>query len=687
MKRLIFLLILLSIVVLASSHNTPFWSQQSASPSHFSYYIPGQSYSFHINWTDTVQGIGGISSVIFETDILGLQNYTKGTPRTVQNNTNGIYWINFTDLPAGNYYYRWYANDTSNNFVSTPAFPYTITKDVPNLAFLAPGFRSFGVGDIANFTIWSDNVLDIIYLDSTYPGWVLQSNTSTQWFFNSTNLTKRGLFNATAYFNENQNYTAALSTIFFDTIEPRHYNQSLIPTNPTTYALNQTYRFNVTWDDVDITFVYFESNHSGDIENYTYPIVQNNSQDIFTGPLTPIRFWIELLDIPAETFIYRWIASDGANNVNTTIPITYKIQKANGLSVSIPLYDIIEGEIVTAICYSNTDQLTYEDFNFYRDNELIPNISLLSRFESLSLDIGSYDYVCNTTGNQNFSEQTSTRTVNVVEQSTDSNGDTETKEFRISNVGAPTIASGEIGETTFVLTNTYDETLINIDVDVSGVEPSWYTVQNIPSALLTDGTTTIKIKFDIPEDAEDGVYDLTIEVTADIEGSSGTRTVSQSMSLIIGAPPPVVNELPSYYNIIINNTVAGEPALFSLDWVDDTGLSSYIFSTNNSGEWTNDSIQTVSERTVTATAEKILNSQVGAIVTWKFYASDIDSEWSVSEEFFITTTAKEGGGIDFISIITIIVVVIIIVVAIFYLRTRFTKVEKIIEYYYHRDEA
>ena len=685
MKRLLFLLILLSIALLSSSHNTPFWSQQEAFPSHFSYYIPGQSYSFQINWTDTLQGIGGISSVIFETDILGLQNYTKATTPAIQNNTDGTYWINFTDLPAGNYYYKWYANDTSNNFVSTPAFPYTITKDVPNLAFLAPGFRSFSVGDIANFTIWADNVLDIIYLDSTYPGWVLQSNTSTQWLYNSTNLTKRGIFDATGYFNENQNYTAASSILYFDTIEPRHYNQSLIPTNPTTYAHNQTYRFNITWEDIDIDFVYFESNHTGDIENHTYPIVQNNSQDV--PERTPIRFWVELLDLPAQTFLYRWISGDTANNVNTTIPITYKIQKANGLSVSIPLYDVIEGEMVTAICYSNTNQITYEDFNFYRDNELIPNISLLSRFESLALDIGSYDYVCNTTGNQNFSEQTVTRHVNVIEQST-SNGDTTKKEFKISNVGAPLISSGKSGESTFNLTNTYDETLINIDVDVSGVEPSWYTVQNIPSALLTGGSTTIKIKFDIPEDAEDGVYDLTIKVTADIEGSSGTRTVSQSMSLIIGAPPPVVNELPTYYNIIINNTVAGEPVLFSLDWVDDTGLSSYIFSTNNSGEWANDSIKTVSERTVTATAEKILNSQVGAAVAWKFYASDIDSEWSVSEEFFITTTAKEGGGrIDFISIITIIVVVIIIVVAIFYLRTRFTKVEKIIEYYYHRDEA
>ena len=143
---------------------------------------------------------------------------------------------------------------------------------------------------------------------------------------------------------------------------------------------------------------------------------------------------------------------------------------------------------------------------------------MLSRFESLALDIGSYDYVCNTTGNQNFSEQTVTRHVNVIEQST-SNGDTTKKEFKISNVGAPLISSGKSGESTFNLTNTYDETLINIDVDVSGVEPSWYTVQNIPSALLTGGSTTIKIKFDIPEDAEDGVYDLTIEVTADIEGS------------------------------------------------------------------------------------------------------------------------------------------------------------------------
>ncbi|MEM5861175.1 MAG: heparin lyase I family protein [Candidatus Aenigmatarchaeota archaeon] len=40
-----------------------------------------------------------------------------------------------------------------------------------------------------------------------------------------------------------------------------------------------------------------------------------------------------------------------------------------------------------------------------------------------------------------------------------------------------------------------------------------------------------------------------------------------------------------------NNTVAGFPTLFRLKWLDPKGLCGYIFSTNNSGEWINDSFR------------------------------------------------------------------------------------------------
>ncbi len=45
---------------------------------------------------------------------------------------------------------------------------------------------------------------------------------------------------------------------------------------------------------------------------------------------------------------------------------------------------------------------------------------------------------------------------------------------------------------------------------------------------------------------------------------------------------------PLWFSNSTNNIVAGKPALFSLNWTDDFGLSGFIFRTDNTGTWTND---------------------------------------------------------------------------------------------------
>ncbi len=51
---------------------------------------------------------------------------------------------------------------------------------------------------------------------------------------------------------------------------------------------------------------------------------------------------------------------------------------------------------------------------------------------------------------------------------------------------------------------------------------------------------------------------------------------------------PTTGLSPQYWLNFVNNTIAGQPTLFSLNWTDDTGLSGYKFSTNNTGTWVND---------------------------------------------------------------------------------------------------
>jgi hypothetical protein len=45
---------------------------------------------------------------------------------------------------------------------------------------------------------------------------------------------------------------------------------------------------------------------------------------------------------------------------------------------------------------------------------------------------------------------------------------------------------------------------------------------------------------------------------------------------------------PLWFSNSTNKIIAGKPTLFSLNWTDDFGLSGFIFRTNNTGTWTND---------------------------------------------------------------------------------------------------
>jgi hypothetical protein len=80
-----------------------------------SVYSPTATYNFNITWTDEYSGV---NKVILQLD---------GTNYTVTGSEN-VYSKTFTGLPAGIYNYTWYANDTANNWASTDAQTFTISK-------------------------------------------------------------------------------------------------------------------------------------------------------------------------------------------------------------------------------------------------------------------------------------------------------------------------------------------------------------------------------------------------------------------------------------------------------------------------------------------------------------------------------------------------------------------------------
>lgn len=88
---------------------------------------------------------------------------------------------------------------------------------------------------------------------------------------------------------------------------------------------------------------------------------------------------------------------------------------------------------------------------------------------------------------------------------------------------------------------------------------------------------------------------------------------------------------PTYSNLAHNNTLVNTEALFSSYWEDnddDVGLSHYIFSTNNTGSWINDTAIAFSGTPAWANVSKTLNNTPGLIVGYKWYANDTANNWN-----------------------------------------------------------
>ncbi len=230
----------------ASAGPNPDYTANSTSVAAGTQYSPGAGYGFQTNWTDGA----GVSTVLFETDLnSSLVNYTVGCSGA---STNVLCVINFTDLPAGSYRYRWIANNTADNFNYTDAMQYSIAKNSSAATSLflngTQGNRSYGQNQAANFTASMNISGKTVYLDSNYTGWALQSGAGSS-LMNYTTLSSAGNnFNLTAYWNGDANYTSSSKTYFFN-VTAAYLEVSLASpgaSGTTSIVQNQTFTINAT---------------------------------------------------------------------------------------------------------------------------------------------------------------------------------------------------------------------------------------------------------------------------------------------------------------------------------------------------------------------------------------------------------------------------------------------------------
>ncbi len=99
---------------------------------------------------------------------------------------------------------------------------------------------------------------------------------------------------------------------------------------------------------------------------------------------------------------------------------------------------------------------------------------------------------------------------------------------------------------------------------------------------------------------------------------------------------------PTFDSTEVNVTIARQPALFSVVVSDSSSLEQlgqYIFSTNNTGTWINDSAVNFTSTPQTITSVKILNSNPGILIGFRWYSSDNSSITNSTPIYSFFTTA------------------------------------------------
>ncbi len=96
---------------------------------------------------------------------------------------------------------------------------------------------------------------------------------------------------------------------------------------------------------------------------------------------------------------------------------------------------------------------------------------------------------------------------------------------------------------------------------------------------------------------------------------------------------------PVWFNNFVNNTLAGQPTLFSLNWTDVVDLSGYVFSFDNcTGSFTNDAWVPMTGLNNWSSVIKAISPIVGCTIRWQVYANDTSGKWNTSYIFSLTTT-------------------------------------------------
>lgn len=172
-------------------------------------------------------------------------------------------------------------------------------------------------------------------------------------------------------------------------------NQSSLPAS---YSPSQYSTFNVTWSGIDYngyTFSYVETNYSGSPHNYTTTRIDNQST--------------YQIILPVGTFYFKFYANDSMNRWNSTDEWYFTVNQTTP-SLSVSANPAWSANYPTSTTVSGSGCPSEITCDLYRDVYLVPNSS-----ETQILAVGSYIYVYNTSGDENYTSASISKTLIILQ--------------------------------------------------------------------------------------------------------------------------------------------------------------------------------------------------------------------------------------------------------------------------------
>jgi hypothetical protein len=161
----------------------------------------------------------------------------------------------------------------------------------------------------------------------------------------------------------------------------------------------------------------------------------------------------------------------------------------------------------------------------------------------------------------------------------------------------------------------YNTTTSYLDIEASTDNVTWYLVQS---------NVTNNTYYNLPALSKNQTQYVRGVLKGNTTSTSELATLYITDELSDSVPP-------TYSGATYNQTVLGLSTLFSIQYNDDTVLhpnGQYIFSTNNTGIWVNDTAVNFATTPQWANVTKALNSTLQTIVGYRWYAKDNAGNWN-----------------------------------------------------------